>query len=347
MRREDIKKGGTILKMSKKDIAINQSGKAKVQTREEIRANALSYLKSTINKRTLTGMIEMVERNSEARTAGMSVFAIVNHDGIKVMIPAKEMGIELPKSVKDANKDDKARAYSMLINAMIGSEIDYIVKKVDTTGEYATASRERAMKGKAKSFYLDKDKKTGLSKAEAALESGARVESRIVSISASTIKVEIMGVETRIHAKEASHRFLNRLTDKFSVGDRVFVVLTDLSIGEPTDGEDGEESEKDASKNSESIRVKASIKAATPNRAVENAKAYSVGSSCMGKVTGITEHGVFLALGDLDTGIDALSSDIKTFEVPAVGDQVLCYIKQVDEEKGRAYVSITRIIRRG
>ena len=341
--------------MSKKDIAINQSGKAKVQTREEIRANALSYLKSTINKRTLTGMIEMVERNSEARTAGMSVFAIVNHDGIKVMIPAKEMGIELPESVKDANKDDKARAYSMLINAMIGSEIDYIVRKVDTTGEYATASRERAMKGKAKSFYLDKDKKTGLSKAEAALESGARVESRIVSISASTIKVEIMGVETRIHAKEASHRFLNRLTDKFSVGDRVFVVLTDLSIGEPTDGEDGEESEKDASrfrqkdasKNPESIRVKASIKAATPNRAVENAKAYSVGSSCMGKVTGITEHGVFLALGDLDTGIDALSSDIKTFEVPAVGDQVLCYIKQVDEEKGRAYVSITRIIRRG
>ena len=338
--------------MSKKDIAINQSGKTEVQTREEIRANALSYLKSGINKRTLTGMIEMVERNSEARTAGMSVFAIVNHEGIKVMIPAKEMGIELPESVKDANKDDKARAYSMLINAMIGSEIDYIVRKVDTTGEYATASRERAMKGKAKSFYLDKDKKTGLSKAEAALESGTRVESRIVSISSSTIKVEIMGVETRIHAKEASHRFLNRLTDKFSVGDRVFVVLTDLSIGEPTDGEDGEElekdaSKKDASKNPESIRVKASIKAATPNRAVENAKAYSVGSSCMGKVTGITEHGVFLALGDLDTGIDALSSDVKTFEVPAVGDQVLCYIKQIDEEKGRAYVSITRIIRRG
>lgn len=333
---------------NKKDIAINQSGKTEIQTREELRANTLSYLKSGINKRALTGMIEMVERNNEARTAGMSVFAIVNHDGVKVMIPAKEMGIELPESVKEANKDDKARAYGMLINAMIGSEIDYIVRKVEQNGEYVTGSRLRAMQAKAKAFYLDKDKKTGLSKAETALESGNRIESRIVSISSSTIKVEIMGVETRIHAREASHRFLNRLTDKFSVGDRVFVVLTELKIG--ADGqsdENGEDLEKAVRDNADSIRVKASIKAATPNRAVENAKAYSAGSSCMGKVTGITEHGVFLALGDLDTGIDALSSDVKTFEVPAVGDQVLCYIKQVDEEKGRAYVSITRIIRRG
>lgn len=82
-----------------------------------------------------------------------------------------------------------------------------------------------------------------------------------------------------------------------------------------------------------------------PNRQLINASKFKVNSVCIGTVSGASEKGYYVDLGDLKTGISAFCKIVHGTDIPNTGDKVACQILSITDE-GFAIVKITRIIRR-
>ena len=103
-------------------------------------------------RRILTGMLGGVEETELGKT-----LAIVDYKGFRVVIPLKEMLVKLEKNLKGAEYTDMIRRQNKLLSNMLGCEIDFIVKGVDTKTRTVVASRKEAMLKKRQVFYMNKD----------------------------------------------------------------------------------------------------------------------------------------------------------------------------------------------
>ena len=255
--------------------------------------------------RIMTGIIQGFER-TDKDFSGSRV--VVYHGSCKILISSMKL-VEEPE---DFHGKEKAEVYAAMAQKRIGAEIEFVVKTVDEKEFTAVANRVEAMSIRKDNFYL---KKSGI------IKEGACAEARIVAVTPFGVWAEIFGVESFINNRELGYQRIHQPSEFFQTGQRVIVKI--LSV------------KKDNSK----IRVDASIKQAQENPFEKEIWKFAQGSMYLGKVTMVTERGVFVAL---DGGVECYCK-MPTRGRPPRGARATVKIVNIDPVKSRVIGFITHI----
>ena len=103
-------------------------------------------------RRILTGTLDGIEQ-----TAGGKTLATVSFRGFRIAIPIREMLVLEERMPSGRAYADYMNRLNRILGTMLGAEIDFIVKGIDSTTHSAVASRREAMLRKRQTFYLGKD----------------------------------------------------------------------------------------------------------------------------------------------------------------------------------------------
>jgi small subunit ribosomal protein S1 len=238
----------------------------------------------------LTGTLSAIESQEDKN------FAVIFYDGVKVIIPFEEMGIE------NINKT--------IVRSMIGAEVDFIVRGIDTEKEIAIASRKFAMNLRKK-YELPKH------------EEGDVILARIVAIGKNHAVAEVYGIETKVPKEEIGYGYIDRINDLLQVGDRVPAKITKLDI--------------------ENSVVEISIKQTKPNPFEQIDSKYKRGGEYLGTITGSQPYGYFV---NLEPGIDVLCPNPYWKTKIEKGDKVTVRITRIDHKKQRITGVLKRLVRK-
>ena len=185
-------------------------------------------------KKILTGTLGGVEHMDQG-----GVIAVIYYKEMRVVIPLGEMMINL---VEDESHDygELAQRQSKILGNMLGCEIDFLVKGLDTASRSVVASRKDAMYKKRQIFYLpDASGKTRVCEDRI-------VQARVIAVAEKVVRVEIFGVECSILARDLSWDWLGDANERFHVGDQILVRILSVTV-----------------KDQQDISVKADVKAST------------------------------------------------------------------------------------
>lgn len=266
-------------------------------------------------RRILTGELGGVEQTDTGKT-----IAIVDYKGFRIVIPLKEMMINLGRMPSGQEYADLMLRQNKILGNMLGAEIDFIVMGIDSKTRSVVASRKEAIFKKRQIFYLDTDT-AGMYR----IYEGRIVQARIIAVAEKVIRVEIFGVECSIMARDLAWDWVGDAHGRFNVGDQVLVRI--LSVRRD---------------NSEDIGVKADIKSVSQNPNQENLKKCRIQSKYAGKVTDVHKGVVYVRLSN---GANAVAHSCYDHRTPGKKDDVSFAVTRLDEERGVAAGIITRIIR--
>lgn len=266
-------------------------------------------------RRILTGELGGVEQTDTGKT-----IAIVDYKGFRIVIPLKEMMINLGRMPSGQEYADLMLRQNKILGNMLGAEIDFIVMGIDSKTRSVVASRKEAMFKKRQIFYLDTDA-AGMYR----IYEGRIVQARIIAVAEKVIRVEIFGVECSIMARDLAWDWVGDAHERFNVGDQVLVRILNVRRDNPED-----------------IGVKADIKSVSQNPNQENLKKCRIQSKYAGKVTDVHKGVVYVRLSN---GANAVAHSCYDHRTPGKKDDVSFAVTRLDEERGVAVGIITRIIR--
>lgn len=267
------------------------------------------------SRRILTGILGGVEETETGKT-----LAVVDYKGFRVVIPLKEMLVKLEKNLKGAEYSDMIRRQNKLLSNMLGCEIDFIVKGVDSKTRTVVASRKEAMLKKRQTFYMNTD----ASGAYRIFE-GRTVQARVIAVAEKAIRIEAFGVECSIVARDLSWDWIGDANDRFSVGDEILVKILEVNRD-----------------NIEDITIKADVKSVSENTNRTYLKQCHIQSKYAGKVTDVHKGVVYVRLNN---GANAIAHTCLDRRMPGKKDDVSFAVTHIDEERGVAVGIITRIIK--
>ena len=268
-------------------------------------------------RRILSGQLGGVEQKDGGKT-----IAIVDYKGFRIVIPIKEMLVTQGRFPSGQEYTDLMMQYNKLINNMLGAEIDFIVRGIDSKTRSVVASRREAMLKKRQIFYLDTDN-DGMYR----VYDGRLVQARVIAVAEKVVRVEIFGIDYPILARDLSWDWIGDARERFSVGDRVLVRILKVQRDEKP----------------ENISVTADIKSVSNNSIRENLKKCRVQGKYAGKVTDVYKGIVYIRLSN---GVNAVAHSCYDARTPGKKDDVSFVVTRIDEERGVAVGIITRIIRR-
>ena len=266
-----------------------------------------------ITHKILSGTLAGLERNE----AGSSI-AIVQYNNFRVLIPLKEMFIS-----QYDGKEDHARyleRQAKNINKMLGAEIDFAIRGIDSESRSVVASRRDAMLKKRHTFYMERDI-NGLPR----IHPGRIVQGRIIAVSEKTLRAELFGVDTVILARDLAWFWIGDIRDHYAVGDTILLRITTVSHSDI-----------------ESIKVTADARSLQPNTAKELLKKCRVQGKYAGKVTDVQKGVIFIRLAN---GVNAIAHSCFDYRTPGKKDDVSFIVTKLDEEWSVAVGIVTRIIR--
>lgn len=267
-------------------------------------------------RKMLTGYLGGVEQTDNGKT-----IAIVEYKGFRVIIPLKEMMINLGGNTdSSAEYDELMRRQNKVLSNMLGAEIDFIVKGIDSKTRSVVASRKDAMLKKRQLFYLNTDA-AGMYR----IYEGRVVQARVIAVAEKVIRVEVFGAECSILARDLSWDWIGDAHERFSIGDQILVRV--LSVKRES---------------LENISIKADVKSVSENQSHENLKKCRVQSKYAGKVTDVHKGVVYVRLTN---GINAVAHSCYDRRMPGKKDDVSFAVTRIDEERGVAVGIITRIIK--
>ena len=286
---------------------------------EEVRADTIWHEihNAYRTRRILSGQLGGVEQ-----TEGGKTIAIVDYKGFRIVIPVKEMLVNPGSYPSGQAYTDLMTQYNRLLNNMLGAEIDFIVRGIDSKTRSVVASRREAMLKKRQIFYLDADAE-GMRR----IYEGRLVQARVIAVAEKVVRVEIFGIDYPILARDLSWDWIGDARERFSVGDRVLVRILGVRLDEKP----------------ENISVAADIKSVTGNAIRENLKKCRVQGKYAGKVADIYKGIVYIRLSN---GVNAIAHSCYDVRTPGKKDDVSFVVTRIDEERGVAVGIITRIIRR-
>ena len=267
-------------------------------------------------RRILTGTLDGIEQ-----TAGGKTLATVSFRGFRIAIPIREMLVLEDRMPSGRAYADYMNRLNRFLGTMLGAEIDFIVKGIDSTTHSAVASRREAMLRKRQTFYLGKDVS-----GHPYIYPGRLVEARVIAVAEKVLRVEAFGIECAIFARDLSWQWVSDVRDLYSVGDRVLVRVQEIS------GEDAEH-----------LSIRADIRSPFSETSVDNLKKCQVQSKHAGKVTDLRGGGVYIRLNN---GVNAIAHTCYASSMPGKKDDVSFAVTRLDEEHGIAVGIITRIIKR-
>ena len=268
-------------------------------------------------RRILSGQLGGVEQ-----TDGGKTIAIVDYKGFRIVIPIKEMLVPQGRFPSGQEYTDLMMQYNKLLNNMLGAEIDFVVRGIDSKTRSVVASRREAMLKKRQIFYLDMDN-DGMYR----VYDGRLVQARVIAVAEKVVRVEIFGIDYPILARDLSWDWIGDARERFSVGDRVLVRILKVQRDEKP----------------ENISVTADIKSVSNNSIRENLKKCRVQGKYAGKVTDVYKGIVYIRLSN---GVNAVAHSCYDARTPGKKDDVSFVVTRIDEERGVAVGIITRIIRR-
>lgn len=283
------------------------------ETREDVIWHEIHNAYRT--RKILTGQLGGIEQTDVGKT-----IAIVDYKGFRIVIPLKEMMINLGRSPSGQEYTELMLRQNKVLGNMLGAEIDFIVKGIDSRSRSVVASRKDAMLKKRQIFYLDTDA-SGLYR----IYDGRIVQARVIAVAEKVIRVEIFGVECSIMARDLAWDWIGDAHERFSVGDQVLVRI--LSVRRDS---------------LEDIGVKADIKSVSQNTNHDNLKKCRIQSKYAGKVTDVHKGVVYIRLSN---GVNAVAHSCYDYRTPGKKDDVSFAVTRIDEERGVAVGIITRIIR--
>ena len=265
-------------------------------------------------RRILTGRLGGVEQTDAGKTV-----VVVSYNDFRVLIPLKEMMINIA-SDRDIDYNTLIMRQNQILSNMMGAEIDFVVKGIDSKSRSVVASRREAMMKKRQTFYMNTDAASMYRIYENRI-----VQARVIAVADKVIRVEVFGVECSIMARDLAWDWIGDAHDRFSVGDETLVRIREVTRG-----------------SLEEISVKADVKSVTDNTNSENLKRVRVQSKYIGTVTGIFKGVVYIRLSN---GVNAVAHSCMDRRMPGKKDDVSFAVTHIDEERSVAVGIITRIIK--
>ena len=287
-----------------------------VETEEQLAEIAWHEIRNAYRtRRILTGMLGGIEQTDNGKTV-----AIVEYKGYRIIIPLREMVVNFPNNVSGDDYKDLVVRHQKLVCNMLGAEIDFLVKGIDSKTRSVVASRREAMLKKRQTFYMETDN-SGTYK----IYDGRIVQARVIAVAEKAIRIEAFGVECSIMARDLSWDWIGDAHDRYSVGDQIVVRV--LSV------------KRD---NVEDLSIKADVKSVSDNNRRTNLSQCRIQSKYAGKVTDVHKGVVYVRLTN---GVNAVAHSCYDRRMPGKKDDVSFAVTHIDEEKGVAVGIITRIIK--
>lgn len=207
--------------------------------------------------------------------------------------------------------------YHYLLQKRLGSEIDYVVKGIDSNTGLAVASRKEAMLTKQRYYYLSLTREGTYR-----IYEGLVCEARVISVIPEGIFVDLFGIDVYIPLRELSHNRIPDAMGYFEPGDRILVKITKLDRSDP-----------------KNIYVAASVKQVATNPTEKVMEKIEVGGNYAGTVTMIDETGIFV---QLDVGAECRCK-FPFRARPPVDARVIVVVDGVDMREGMAWGKITYV----
>ena len=266
-------------------------------------------------RRILTGKLGGIEQLDNRKTV-----AVVDYKGFRIIIPLKEMMINLGRSPSGQEYADLMLRQNKILGNMLGADIDFIVRGIDSKTRSVVASRKQPMLRKRQIFYLDTDA-AGMYR----VYEGRIVQARVIAVAEKVVRVEVFGVETSILARDLAWDWIGDAHERFAVGDEVLVRI--LSVR----------------RNSlEDLGIRADIKSTSENTDRDNLQKCRIQGKYAGKVTDVHKGVVYVRLAN---GVNAVAHSCYDYRMPGKKDDVSFAVTHLDMERGVAVGIITRIIR--
>lgn len=265
-------------------------------------------------RRILTGILGGIER-----LEGGATIAIIYYKNFRVVIPITEMMIYLIQD-ESHNYGEISLRQNKIINTMLGCEIDFIVKGLDSKTRSIAGSRKDAMLKKRQIFYFDQDA-SGSPK----IYEDRVVQARVIAVAEKVVRVEIFGVETSIPARDLSFDWLGDANERFHVGEHILVRILSVNAEDP-----------------DNISVKADVKSVEGNTSKANMALCKVQGKYAGTVEDIHKGTVFVRLS---IGVNAIAHSCYDNRQVGKKDTVSFVVTHIDEERNVAVGIITRIIK--
>ena len=265
-------------------------------------------------RRILTGMLGGIEK-----LEGGSTITIVYYKNFRVVIPITEMMINLVED-ETHNYGELSLRQNKIVNTMLGCEIDFIIKGLDSKERSIVASRKDAMLKKRQIFYFDQDS-SGTPK----VYPDRVVQARVISVAEKVVRSEIFGVETSIPARDLSFDWLGDARERFHVGDHILVRIQEVKAEDP-----------------EHISVRADVKSVEGDTSKANLALCKVQGKYAGTVEDIHNGTVFVRL---QIGVNAIAHTCYDSRTVGKKDDVSFVVTHIDSERNVALGIITRIIR--
>ena len=290
--------------------------RADVETQESIEDTIWHEIHNAYRtRRMLTGMLGGLEQTDNGKTV-----AVVDYKGFRIIIPLKEMVMNFPNNLSGNAYSEMVVRHHKILSNMLGAEIDFVVKGIDSKTRSAVASRKEAMLKKRQLFYLNTDA-AGMYR----IYDGRIIQARVLAVAEKVIRIEAFGVECSIMARDLSWDWIGDARDRFSVGDQVLVRVLAVT------------------RNSlEDISIKADVKSVSENNNFDNLKKCRIQSKYAGKVTDVHKGVVYIRLTN---GVNAIAHSCYDRRMPGKKDDVSFAVTHIDEERGVAMGIITRIIK--
>ena len=265
-------------------------------------------------RRILTGMLGGIEK-----LEGGATITIVYYKNFRVVIPITEMMINLVED-ETHNYGELSLRQNKIVNTMLGCEIDFIIKGLDSKERSIVASRKDAMLKKRQIFYFDQDS-SGTPK----VYPDRVVQARVISVAEKVVHAEIFGVETSIPARDLSFDWLGDARERFHVGDHILVRIQEVKAEDP-----------------EHISVRADVKSVEGDTSKANLALCKVQGKYAGTVEDIHNGTVFVRL---QIGVNAIAHTCYDSRTIGKKDEVSFVVTHIDSERNVALGIITRIIR--
>lgn len=266
-------------------------------------------------RKILTGQLGGVEQTDTGNT-----IAIADYKGFRIVIPLKEMMINISRSPSGQEYAELMLRQNKILGNMLGAEIDFIVRGIDSKSRSVVASRKEAMLKKRQIFYFDTDQ-AGMYR----IYDGRIVQARVIAVAEKVVRVEVFGVECSIMARDLAWDWIGDAHDRFSVGNQLLVRV--LSVRRDS---------------LEDMGIRADVKSVSQNTSHDNLKRCRVQSKYAGKVTDVHKGVVYIRLSN---GVNAVAHSCYDYRTPGKKDDVSFAVTRLDEERGVAVGIITRIIR--
>lgn len=293
-------------------LTIESRGEAETEkTREDTIWHEIKN--AYLTRRLLTGQLGGIERTENGKT-----LAIVDYKGFRIVIPLKEMMIELGGTQKDPR--EAILRQNKLLGNMLGAQIDFIVKGIDSNARSVVASRREAMLKKRRVFYFGTD-----ANGKYRIYEGRIVQARVIAVAEKGVRVEAFGVECSILARDLAWEWIGDAHERYAVGDEILIRVQSVQRENP-----------------ENVSIKADVRSITPDAGREALSRCRPQSKYAGRVTDVRKGVVYIRLAN---GANAIAHACYDYRTPGKKDDVSFAVTHIDEEKCVAVGIITRIIR--